>query len=40
MIRKATELANGLFLTSSSLRTTFGAGMAGIIIEQIGTKYI
>ncbi|MGE6592667.1 MFS transporter [Bacillus mycoides] len=34
------DFANGLFLTSCNLGTTIGTGIAGIIIVQIGTKYI
>ncbi|MBJ7929033.1 MFS transporter [Bacillus cereus group sp. N31] len=34
------DFANGLFLTSCNLGTTIGTGVAGIIIAQIGTKYI
>ncbi|QIZ43075.1 MFS transporter [Bacillus sp. RZ2MS9] len=34
------DFANGLFLTSCNLGTTIGTGIAGIIIAQIGTKYI
>lgn len=37
---KAPDFANGLFLTSVNLGTTIGAGIAGIIIAQFGTKYI
>lgn len=37
---KAPDFANGLFLTSVNLGTTIGAGVAGIIISQIGTEYI
>ncbi|WP_339229433.1 MFS transporter [Oceanobacillus sp. FSL K6-2867] len=37
---KAPDFANGLFLTSVDLGTTIGAGIAGVIIAQIGTKYI
>ncbi|MEF7654519.1 MFS transporter [Bacillus thuringiensis] len=34
------DFANGLFLTSCNLGTTIGTGIAGVIIAQIGTKYI
>lgn len=37
---KAPDFANGLFLTSVNLGTTIGAGIAGGIISQFGTKYI
>lgn len=37
---KAPDFANGLFLTSVNLGTTIGAGIAGVIIAQFGTKYI
>ncbi|MBM7601448.1 putative MFS family arabinose efflux permease [Virgibacillus halotolerans] len=37
---KAPDFANGLFLTSVNLGTTIGAGVAGVIIAQLGTKYI
>jgi len=37
---KAPDFANGLFLTSVNLGTAIGAGIAGVIIAQIGTKYI
>ncbi|MTH55391.1 MFS transporter [Bacillus mangrovi] len=37
---QAPEFANGLFLTSVNLGTTIGAGIAGIIMAQIGTRYI
>ncbi|USK42163.1 MFS transporter [Cytobacillus oceanisediminis] len=37
---KAPDFANGLYLTSVNLGTTIGAGVAGIIISQIGTEYI
>ncbi|MFJ5770317.1 MFS transporter [Psychrobacillus sp. NPDC093180] len=37
---KAPDFANGLFLTATNLGTTIGASIAGIIIAQIGTKYI
>lgn len=37
---KAPDFANGLFLTSVNLGTTIGSGIAGVVIAQIGTKYI
>ena len=37
---KAPDFANGLFLTSVNLGTTIGAGIAGGVISQFGTKYI
>lgn len=37
---KAPDFANGLFLTSVNLGTTIGAGIAGIVIAHMGTKYI
>ncbi|SIS03369.1 Predicted arabinose efflux permease, MFS family [Peribacillus simplex] len=37
---KAPDFANGLFLTATNLGTTIGTAIAGIIIAQIGTKYI
>ncbi|WP_025092726.1 MFS transporter [Bacillus safensis] len=36
----APDFANGLYLTAVNLGTTVGASIAGIIIAQIGTKYI
>ena len=36
----APEFANGLFLTSANLGTTFGASLCGLFISSIGTKYI
>lgn len=37
---QAPDFANGLFLTSTNLGTTIGTAFAGLIITQIGTKYI
>lgn len=37
---KAPDFANGLFLTSVNLGTTIGAGIAGVVIAQMGTEYI
>lgn len=36
----APDFANGLFLTSANLGTTFGTSVCGIFISGIGTKYI
>jgi len=37
---EAPEFANGLFLTSANLGTTFGTSVCGLLISGIGTKYI
>ncbi|GIO25254.1 MFS transporter [Oceanobacillus sp. J11TS1] len=37
---KAPDFANGLFLTATNLGTTIGTAIAGMVIAQIGTKYI
>jgi MFS transporter, DHA1 family, inner membrane transport protein len=37
---EAPDFANGLFLTSANLGTTFGAAMGGLIISYMGTQYI
>lgn len=37
---KAPDFSNGLFLTSVNLGTTIGAGIAGVVIEYFGIKYI
>ncbi len=37
---EAPEFANGLFLTSANLGTTFGTSVCGLFISGIGTKYI
>lgn len=34
------DFANGLFLTSANLGTTFGTSVCGLLISSIGTKYI
>lgn len=37
---QAPDFANGLFLTATNLGTTIGTTLAGLVITQIGTKYI
>ena len=37
---EAPDFANGLFLTSANLGTTFGTSVCGLFIAGIGTKYI
>ncbi len=37
---EAPEFANGLFLTSANLGTTFGATVCGLFISGIGTQYV
>lgn len=37
---QAPDFANGLFLTATNLGTTIGTAFAGLIITQVGTKYI
>lgn len=37
---EAPDFANGLFLTSANLGTTFGTSVCGLFISGIGTKYI
>ncbi|MGW7916709.1 MFS transporter [Staphylococcus xylosus] len=37
---QAPDFANGLFLTATNLGTTIGTAFAGLVITQIGTKYI
>lgn len=37
---QAPDFANGLFLTATNLGTTIGTAFAGLIIIQIGTRYI
>jgi len=37
---EAPEFANGLFLTAANLGTTFGTSVCGLLISEIGTKYI
>lgn len=37
---EAPDFANGLFLTSANLGTTFGATVGGIIISNMGTQYV
>jgi predicted MFS family arabinose efflux permease len=34
------DFANGLFLTSANLGTTFGAAVGGLIISDMGTQYV
>lgn len=34
------DFANGLFLTSANLGTTFGAALGGLFISEIGTQYV
>ncbi|MBS4218240.1 MFS transporter [Bacillus sp. FJAT-49711] len=37
---QAPDFANGLFLTSANLGTTFGAAVGGLFISEIGTQYV
>ncbi|SMQ77661.1 Predicted arabinose efflux permease, MFS family [Bacillus sp. OV166] len=37
---EAPDFANGLFLTSANLGTTFGAAVGGLIISDMGTHYV
>ncbi|MBT2696116.1 MFS transporter [Bacillus sp. ISL-40] len=37
---EAPDFANGLFLTSANLGTTFGAIVGGLIISDMGTQYV
>lgn len=37
---EAPDFANGLFLTSANLGTTFGTSVCGLLISSIGTRYI
>ncbi|MGG3468470.1 MFS transporter [Neobacillus pocheonensis] len=37
---EAPDFANGLFLTSANLGTTFGAAVGGLFISEIGTEYV
>ncbi|PFO06612.1 MFS transporter [Bacillus sp. AFS076308] len=37
---EAPDFANGLFLTSANLGTTFGAAVGGLIISDMGTQYV
>lgn len=37
---EAPDFANGLFLTSANLGTTFGAAVGGLIISDMGTEYV
>ncbi|WP_438496049.1 MFS transporter [Paenibacillus sp. IHBB 3054] len=37
---EAPDFANGLFLTSANLGTTFGAALGGVFISGWGTKYV
>lgn len=37
---EAPDFANGLFLTSVNLGTTFGAAVGGLIISDMGTQYV
>lgn len=37
---EALDFANGLFLTSVNLGTTFGAAVGGLIISDMGTQYV
>ncbi|MFJ5760492.1 MFS transporter [Neobacillus sp. NPDC093182] len=37
---EAPDFANGLFLTSANLGTTFGAAVGGFIISDMGTQYV
>jgi MFS transporter, DHA1 family, inner membrane transport protein len=34
------DFANGLFLTSANLGTTFGAAIGGLLISEMGTQYV
>ncbi|MEH7109509.1 MFS transporter [Bacillus sp. JJ1764] len=37
---EAPDFANGLFLTSANLGTTFGAAVGGLFISEMGTQYV
>lgn len=37
---EAPDFANGLFLTSANLGTTFGTSVCGLLISSVGTQYI
>ncbi|GGG09068.1 hypothetical protein GCM10010912_62000 [Paenibacillus albidus] len=37
---EAPDFANGLFLTSANLGTTFGAAVGGVFILEWGTRYV
>ncbi|MEH7748621.1 MFS transporter [Neobacillus drentensis] len=37
---EAPDFANGLFLTSANLGTTFGAAVGGLIISDMGTRFV
>ncbi|MBM7694752.1 putative MFS family arabinose efflux permease [Peribacillus deserti] len=37
---KTPDFANGLFLTSANLGTTFGAAVGGLFISEMGTQYV
>lgn len=37
---EAPDFANGLFLTSANLGTTFGAAVGGLIISDMGTQFV
>lgn len=37
---EAPDFANGLFLTSANLGTTFGAAVSGLFISEMGTQYV
>jgi MFS transporter, DHA1 family, inner membrane transport protein len=37
---EAPDFANGLFLTSANLGTTFGVAVGGLIISDMGTQYV
>ena len=37
---EAPDFANGLFLTSCNLGTTFGAAVGGLFISEMGTQYV
>lgn len=37
---KAPDFANGLFLTSANLGTTFGTTLSGLFITRMGTQYV
>ncbi|WP_462411607.1 MFS transporter [Neobacillus sp. Marseille-QA0830] len=37
---EAPDFANGLFLTSANLGTTFGAAVGGLFISELGTQYV
>ncbi|MFD0695952.1 MFS transporter [Paenibacillus sp. GCM10027628] len=37
---EAPDFANGIFLTSANLGTTFGAAVGGLFISEMGTQYV